>query len=386
MNKSDRDSINRLIAINRSFAIWREPNESVFHFIMQDEKTHLQTTHDLSELDQLDGFVIAPFDLAKNVAVIIQADYTQLPTSKPLPLTKSVVISKSLDTCQFVTLSQPQIDAIQKDTLDNAFSDFTSTFKSVKQSLKEGIDKIVLAHQSIYHRPDSFSPAEAFIKACEQHPSAYVHLSNTPITGTWMGATPELLLAREDNSLDYHTMALAGTQLISSHDDIKEWTQHSISLHWDAKNVREQKIVSKFISNKLSDYQGIESINQMKPRTVRAGHLAHLQTRFNFRLPPNSSLGGLVMTLHPTPAVCGMPQVSANEAIKKAEKLDRSYYAGFVGYKSATSCRFMVNLRCMNIRKEDIILWAGAGILPSSKLENEFREIELKKQIMKQLL
>lgn len=368
MNKSDRDSINRLIALNRSFAIWREPNESVFHFIMQNEKTHLRTTHDLSELDQIDGFVIAPFDLAKNVAVIIQADCTELSMSEPLAITES------------------EVDAIERDTLDNAFTDFTNTFKSVKKSLKEGIDKIVLAHQSIYHRPDSFSPIEAFIKASQQHPTAYVHLSNTPITGTWMGATPELLLAREDNSLDYHTMALAGTQLVSSHDDIKEWTQHSISLHWDAKNVREQKIVSKFISNKLSNYQGIESFNQMKPRTVRAGHLAHLQTRFNFRLPVNSSLGGLAMTLHPTPAVCGMPQVLANEAIKKAENLDRSYYAGFVGYKSATSCRFMVNLRCMNIRKEDIRLWAGAGILPSSKLENEFREIELKKQIMKQLL
>lgn len=386
MDKNDRESINRFIALNHSFAVWREPNESIIHFIMQTEKTPLRSTHDLSEFDQIDGFIIAPFDLVKNKAVIIQSDCIQSSRSKNQLMTKAINTSDDVDLSQSETLFQSKTEAIRKGTLEKSFSDFTSTFKAVKQSLKQGIDKIVLAHQSIYYRPATFSPVEAFLKACEQYPSAYVHLSNTPITGVWIGATPELLLARKEGSSDYHTMALAGTQLISSHDNIEEWIKHPISLHWDAKNVREQKIVSKFISEKLSNYRGIESLNQMKPRTIKAGHLAHLQTRFDFRLPDNSSLGGLAMTLHPTPAVCGMPQESANEAIKKAEKIDRGYYAGFLGYKGATSCRFMVNLRCMNIRNEDIILWAGAGILPSSKLENEFREIELKKQIMKQLL
>lgn len=379
MNKSDRDSINHLIALNQSFAIWRNPNELVFNIVIQNENTHLLTTSDLSELDKIDGFIIAPFDLKKNVAVIIQTDYQQLPIVDPLPINKLIKTVNDLDSYQ-------KEEPLHKNSLDDTFSDFKKTFKSIKESLKEGIDKIVLAHESVYHRPDSFSPIEVFLKACKQHPTAYVHLSNTPITGTWIGASPELLLAKDKNSDEYHTMALAGTQLVSNHDDIEEWIKHPISLHWDAKNVQEQRIVSKFISNKLSDYNGIKSFNQMKPKTVRAGHLAHLQTRFNFKLPTNSSLGSLVMTLHPTPAVCGMPQILANKAITKAEIVDRGYYAGFVGYKSAKSCRFMVNLRCMNIEKNNIRLWAGAGILPSSKLEHEFREIELKKQIMKHLL
>ena len=385
MNKIDKDGINQLIDTNQSFAIWREPNDSVFHFVMQDAKKALLCSHDISDFDSIEGFVIAPFDLAKHPAVIIQTDYTEYPIKKESTDTRAMNLHGDSCLTSKIETDLSRDEDFMEDTVDDNFSDFTRTFKLVKQSLKEGIDKIVLAHQFIYNRPDSFSPAEVFFRACSQHPSAYVHLSNTPISGTWIGATPELLLDSEANSSEYHTMALAGTQLISSHDDIDTWNEQDISLHWDAKNVKEHKIVSKFISDKLMAYQGIESFRQLKPRTVRAGHLAHLQTQFDFRLPPNSSIGNLAMTLYPTPAVCGMPQAAANEAIKRAEQLDRGYYAGFVGYKGASRCQFMVNLRCMNIQAHEIRLWAGGGILPSSKLENEFREVELKKQIMRQL-
>ena len=123
------------------------------------------------------------------------------------------------------------------------------------------------------------------------------------------------------------------------------------------------------------------------PYSARAGELAHLKSDFRFTLPDNQKLGDLINLLHPTPAVCGLPKEDAYQFILQHEGYDRSYYSGFIGWISPSGhTDLYVNLRCMNIHADTYTLFAGGGLLASSKLEEEWNETEDKMNTMRNIL
>lgn len=77
----------------------------------------------------------------------------------------------------------------------------------------------------------------------------------------------------------------------------------------------------------------------------------------------------------PAGTVSGAPKIEAIERISRIEKLDRSFYAGAVGYLEADGdLDFCISIRCA-LKKDSIwFLQAGAGIVQDSVPENEWRE------------
>ena len=75
----------------------------------------------------------------------------------------------------------------------------------------------------------------------------------------------------------------------------------------------------------------------------------------------------LVRALHPTPAVCGTPQIPARHAIEEIENLNRGFYSGAVGWCDASGDgEWAVTIRCAEVSPSEIRLFAGAGIVPGS--------------------
>ena len=188
----------------------------------------------------------------------------------------------------------------------------------------------------------------------------------TPVSGLWMGCTPEILLSVQKG--EGHTVSLAGTMPVT---DGVEPTD------WDEKNRREQEYVSEYIRTCLSAH-GLEA-REEGPYTARAGELVHLKTDFRFPLPEPRAIGNLLADLHPTPAVCGLPKEEAYRFIAGQEGVDRRYYAGFVGWMDPKGdTQLYVNLRCMEIQGHTVVLYAGGGILASSDVDSEWEETEHK--------
>ncbi|MCB0053660.1 MAG: chorismate-binding protein, partial [Caldilinea sp.] len=73
-----------------------------------------------------------------------------------------------------------------------------------------GIAKVVVSRTAARTLPERFDPAVVFAALCERYPHAFVSLVAVPGVGTWLGATPEILLTLDNMALT--TMALAGTQ------------------------------------------------------------------------------------------------------------------------------------------------------------------------------
>jgi len=108
-----------------------------------------------------------------------------------------------------------------------------------------------------------------------------------------------------------------------------------------------------------------------------AGKIYHLKSTFSFDAPADPSK--LIADLHPTPAVCGQPKKEAMQHILQSENYDRKYYTGYLGpvnFRNKSS--LFVNLRCMEVSSEHIVLYLGGGITAASDPEKEWLETEAK--------
>jgi isochorismate synthase len=65
--------------------------------------------------------------------------------------------------------------------------------------------------------------------------------------------------------------------------------------------------------------------------------------------------------------------------IKTSEKHSRGYYAGFLGPMGISEpLRLYVNLRCMRVYDDRLILYIGGGITRESIPQDEWEETEIK--------
>jgi isochorismate synthase len=110
-------------------------------------------------------------------------------------------------------------------------------------------------------------------------------------------------------------------------------------------------------------------------------------------LKDDTSLKDVMNTLHPTPAVCGLPKAEAKQFLLQNEGYDREYYSGFLGelnYDFATGeegkTDLFVNLRCMKIEDNKAHLYIGCGITKDSDPEKEFVETVNKSMTMRRVL
>lgn len=347
-------AIDAAIQQNKSFAIYRIPGENQLRFVATDNDA-IHTYYDIEALNQQMGFVIAPFRISDECPILCLQGKEEI---LDIP---SIMLSEDNH------FSHQPVPQTSPGYLKR-FHKFITPLRGKK------LDKLVLSRQVTTDRTEDFSPALAFLRACQRYVRSYVYLFHTPQTGTWLGSTPEILLSGEKGS--WYTAALAGTQpLING----------KLPLIWSEKNYEEQQLVVTYIHNQLKS-AGITP-EEYGPYVVQAGELSHLKSDFRFSLPDNNYLGDLLKLLHPTPAVCGLPREEAYRFILYNEGYDRRYYSGFLGWLNPEGkSDLYVNLRCMEIEEKRLKLYAGGGLLPSSTATEEWQETEDKLRTMKALI
>ena len=239
-------------------------------------------------------------------------------------------------------------------------------------SIESGVlEKVVIS--CIKHAEQSSKSLDAIFQGLiDNYPNACVYVINTPQYGTWMGATPELLLRKNGN--EYHTVSLAGTQPFVS----------ATPLNWSDKLRREQSLVTDFILQTIKGC-GAKQVTCDGPYTAQAGPLAHLKTDIRFSSENSSS--NLIDQLQPTPAVCGLPRESARAFILAHAPFERRLYAGRLGMRFSTGDEIhFVNLRCMQVYSDHFEIHVGGGIVAGSTPEEEWQETELKANVLRNLL
>ncbi|MDA0194930.1 MAG: chorismate-binding protein [Bacteroidetes bacterium] len=245
--------------------------------------------------------------------------------------------------------------------------------KGMDEILKGTFKKVVLSKTKHIQLLDSFNPVSTFLKLTASYPSAFINLCSLPGKGTWLGATPELLVSQDTNGL-FKTVSLAGTQIAVE-------GSNPLEIGWTQKEIEEQAMVGRSIIDCFKKIR-LREFEEDGPKTSKAANLYHLKSEYTVdtkavNFPQLASV--MLELLHPTAAVCGMPFESSMEFILKKENYDREFYSGFLGPVNLNGeSQIFVNLRCMQLLQQKAILYAGGGVTENSDPVKEWQETELK--------
>lgn len=338
-----------------SYAYYRLPYADTYTLITSEQPPVVIDS--LEKLGEIPGFVIAPFQETPDCPVVL--------ITSESTTTRKVMCDKES--------SRPQDTGNQAETSPSAqyAKEFDAFHRAVAGS---SFRKLVLARSksmTLQIDKDVTDPSAMrllYERACRMYPRLMIMLYSTPQSGTWLVASPEILMDGKGRSM--HTVALAGTMPF----------QEGI-IDWSTKNRQEQHVVEQYIENIVS--QVSSDVLKDGPVTMRAGNLVHLRTDFRFHLAQGIALGTLVRQLHPTPAVCGMPKADAASFIAQNEGMERRYYSGFAGpVDMQGETHLYVALRCAELATVPdgiaATLYAGGGIMPDSDCQSEWLETESK--------
>ncbi len=335
--------------MNTSFVLYRRPDEQEVHCL---QLGHPQTLHSIAELNGQSGFVMAPFYIDDTYPVRLY------------PILKEYNGWKQIEASELLSLVDTSRFLVGNENAEISGKTYGEVYDLFMRELTVGgFSKIVLSDiRRLPVKPDILL---TYKQACRNFDTMCVCLLHLEDCGTWIIASPELLLSvnREKGK----TVALAGTKL----------RQQDVNTLWDEKNICEQSIVCHYIEEVLKQYA--DEITCSTPRDAKAGNLLHRKTEFDFTLKENIALGDLLFSLHPTPAVCGLPKQKTYDFIVANEGYRRGYYSGFFGRLNVESVtELYVNLRCMQVHVDGITLYGGSGLLSSSEKESEWNEINRK--------
>ncbi len=122
-----------------------------------------------------------------------------------------------------------------------------------------------------------------------------------------------------------------------------------------------------------TELEAEDGVSEMKLASRR-----HLVSRVRGELREGVTDADVLRALHPTPAVGGYPGEVALEGIRELEPFDRGWWAGPVGWVGADASEFAVGIRSGLVRGRTLALFSGAGIVPGSRAEEEWAEVEQK--------
>lgn len=376
------------IAVSRgyAYAVWKYPNDPAIHFLVDFSGKEKSIKPELNELAP--GFLISRFLNKKNdAAQFISADLYYKIDSNNISLrhqnNDQDLAARAFET-EVEELKEsgrklPKYYASKADFNSTKRDDFTSLVSLAIENIKNGnFEKLVPSKVKVIDLDSDFDINGCFDRLVNAYPNAMVSLVGTPSLGTWIGASPEVLVSIDAEGI-FKTVALAGTQKVP---DTPTATEAKVAqASWTQKEIEEQALVSRYVISCFKKIR-LREFEERGPKTILAGNLMHLKTEYtvdtkevNFPELPTVMLE----LLHPTSAVSGMPRESSFDFLEENEKLDRRLFSGYLGpvnIEGATD--IFVNIRCMQLLDQKAALYAGAGVTADSNPEKEWLETEMK--------
>jgi isochorismate synthase len=370
--------------VGNQVAVWRQPKSNFLHVLIDKSGKTKRVDPNLEELPT--GFIVHPFeDQEDQKAFFLEADsYFKIDLNLPI-IEQSNLIESIKEIRSFQenarilreSFVQPQEQTSSGNYKACTKKDFVNLVNKGIEAVKNGqLSKIVPARLKKKTLSEEFDLVQSIKSLVYTYPNAFINFFHIPHVGTWLGASPEILIRTRGD--EFYTMSLAGTQKAKGDNPLKNTA-------WTQKEIEEQALVSRYIVDCFKKIR-LREYDEQGPKTVLAGNLLHLRSDFwvDMKATNFPQLGSVMLKLlHPTSAVCGMPRKQAFEFLREFEKLDRSLFAGFIGPVNVEgeTCLF-VNLRTAMLTEKEAFLYAGAGVTEDSNPEKEWEETEMKCEII----
>ncbi|WP_343572497.1 isochorismate synthase [Mycobacterium sp.] len=244
------------------------------------------------------------------------------------------------------------------------------------------LQKVVLA-RALQLAADAPLDARIILRRLvDNDPAAYGYLVDLSVARggyegtTLVGASPELLVARDGDRVTCRPFA--GSAPRAADPDLD--AAAGAALAESAKDRHEHQLVIDGMVEALSPLCR-ELTFPPEPTLSRTTALWHLSTPITGRLRDTATTAiDLTLSLHPTPAVGGVPTAAAARLIGELEG-DRGFYAGAVGWCDASGDgRWVVAIRGAQLAADRLsaLAHAGGGIVAESDPDGEVAETTTK--------
>ncbi|HEX4901983.1 MAG TPA: isochorismate synthase [Acidimicrobiales bacterium] len=315
------------------------------------------------------AFAALPFDPAMAAAFVVP----------------EVVVGRSADGTRWVTTigdSEPELRAppaaepragrFEVEGVQDPDAWMETVAQATKRILAGDFEKVVLARE-VRVTADEPLPRVALLQRLRRSfPGCF-----TFAVDGMVGASPELLVSRSDDTVRAHPMAGTAPRGGDPATDARLAAQ----LLSSAKDRAEHQITIDMVWETLLPFCSYVD-SEPEPSIVAVANVQHLASLVEGRLShPPASVLELVAALHPTPAVAGWPLAPALEFIAANEGIDRDRYAGAVGWVDAAgNGTWAVGIRSAIVDGPTARLFAGVGVVSDSDPLAELAETEAKFQ------
>lgn len=242
------------------------------------------------------------------------------------------------------------------------------------------LDKVVIARTASAKATESIDTVACLNQLSEKYPTCWAFQVDD-----LFGATPELLVAKRGDLV--HSKVLAGTIHSRAVNDDESApparTTLAATLLESAKDLAEHEYAVTSVANALAHHCD-DLVVPKRPSVLSLHGISHLATEVTGQLVDGAPLLALAASLHPTAAVCGTPRERAMAVIQETETIERGRYAGPVGWvDSLGDGELGIALRCAQITGDELIAYAGCGLVSESQPAQEWQESEAKLEAIK---
>lgn len=281
------------------------------------------------------------------------------------------------------TLAWPHATLMSEESANGTgHDDWIRNSSAILHQIETGaIAKVVLARRHEVHLQQSpssaLNPWPIVASLRDFDPACYQYGFQIGDRHAFIGASPERLFRLSGHRIE--SEAVAGT-IARGNNDAED---HALGerLLASVKDQLEHRYVVDAVHAGIAELAiGKSNGTESQLDVVRLRTLQHMRSIMSAELRSEVTVGEILRTLHPTPAVAGVPRDSAREAIRNHEPASRGWYGGPVGWIGGDAAEFAVGIRSALLTSQKAWLYAGAGLVSGSVPEDEWREIEDKLQ------
>ena len=191
-----------------------------------------------------------------------------------------------------------------------------------------------------------------------------------------VGSSPEVMVRLSDGELLLRP--IAGTR---KRGETKEKDRElELELLADPKELAEHLMLIDLGRNDIGRVAKTGTVKvQDMMHIERFSHVMHIVSDVTGELADDKDMFDLFMATFTAGTMTGAPKIRAMELIAEYEGLKRGFYSGSVGYFGFDgNMDSAITIRTAMVKKDKVILQAGAGIVADSLKESEYQEVENK--------
>lgn len=252
--------------------------------------------------------------------------------------------------------------------------EYLKSIDLVTEQIKQGLaEKVVIARSLALEFEGTVTSTQVLSQVKNEQPESYLF----GLEGEgylFFGASPERLVRVEGGQA--YSSCVAGS--IRRGQTAEEDEQLGATLLDDEKNRGEHHYVVEMITEIFRENCTAVNVPD-EPTLLKIRDIQHLFTPVEGMLKEGATILQLVKSLHPTPALGGVPREAALEMIRRYEPMNRGLYAAPIGWMDAKgNGEFAVAIRSALLKENQAYLYAGGGIVEDSTATSEYEETLVK--------